>query len=458
MQYVLFEQFRGGKQGELDLGVILNMLSECADYDASKQRPIAGPYKLDRPDNEPYLRKLEEIDSSWVKKYLENVLVGIKKNDRGGVRAYRSQHRETRVMYDEDGEPTDESELLIDEGNGNYVDIDAAKAKLPYLLKRMYDKSRMLGISVMSLLIAYERARYVKNPPAPRHILDMDVYYMNKDGTLGNVLPSSANSGKVFPAARAWVAGEDADAYFRDAMELLRVCDVLGIDITRENPADYQRENIEKLKITYITRNRDYLRGVRNRNLTVLDTLSNARVSDFKAKTAQTKSIALLAREVQSMIVNSDDRKLRSIVEAPPDPIAMNQFFRTYGEYMRGFRITMQQRQEAFTSRRKVTLEDPNLQVIPVLADFETADGFLCSTLGGNLPQLFNIQQFHQPIGPTYAIAHASGYLFIVTDGHVIEYLDALELERYIRDYLCDNFTNRYNKNHKYGRWESCYT
>ena len=63
--------------------------------------------------------------------------------------------------------------------------------------------------------------------------------------------------------------------YFADAVELIRVCEVLGIDIRNEDPRDYQKDDIAKLKVTYISKNRDYLSGSRQRNITVLDSLSS---------------------------------------------------------------------------------------------------------------------------------------------------------------------------------------
>lgn len=54
------------------------MLKDKPDYDADQQKPIAGEWTKDRPTPTSYLRRLEDIDESWVKKYLENVLIGLK--------------------------------------------------------------------------------------------------------------------------------------------------------------------------------------------------------------------------------------------------------------------------------------------------------------------------------------------------------------------------------------------
>ena len=72
MRKVLFQQVPNG-----DLSRIIDMLKTQPDYDADHQKPVAGPYVKNKPDG-PYLRRLEDIGESWVQKYLENVLTGIK--------------------------------------------------------------------------------------------------------------------------------------------------------------------------------------------------------------------------------------------------------------------------------------------------------------------------------------------------------------------------------------------
>ena len=267
MRKVLFQQFQS-KDGSPDFGTIVQMLKDKPDYDADKQKPVAGEWTKDRPTPTSYLRRLEDIDESWVQKYLENVLTGIKTNKSGGMREYASRHREANTFRNSEGDTIEEGELLVDSPTYKAMDIAEAKSKLPYLLKRLYDKSLEMKVSAMSLIIAYEKAKIVRKVPRPKDILEVGVYKMGKDGNLEGLFPLTANSGKVFPPACDWIRGFNRmDPYFADAVELIRVCEVLGIDIRNEDPRDYQKDDIAKLKVTYISKNRDYLSGSRQRNL-----------------------------------------------------------------------------------------------------------------------------------------------------------------------------------------------
>lgn len=460
MQHVLFDQFKG-RLSSVDLQFVFDRLREEDDYDADKQRPVAGPWRLERTSSNAYLRRMEDIDESWVQKYLENVLTGIKINRSGGIREYESSNRETRTLTDSEGSSVDEGELLI--GSYDYTPMDVTKAadKLPYLLKRMFDKSLQLGISAMSLIIAYEKARRQSDAVGgvrPRHILGNTVYYMNANGQLDGVLPSTANSGKKFPPACDWILGKDRDSYFQDAMELLDVCDTLGIDITQEDPQDYQAEQIQKLKITYITKNREYLRGMRPRNLSVLDALAGATVSGQIKPEPPGGTLGDLARDMVQALLDSTTDVIVGIRNTSPDSQSINTFFRSFAAVTPKFRVSARSR--ALQSPARI----PNLykysdvpNCVPLLSDFKTRDGFLCSRRDDQLPYIFDLTPYVSDLGgERFGILHVSGYFFLLTDSPHVHYLDVLELACYVDDYKRGQFGNRYTQGHKYGWWDVC--
>jgi len=454
MRKVLFQQVPNG-----DLSRIIDMLKTQPDYDADHQKPVAGPYVKNKPDG-PYLRRLEDIDESWVQKYLENVLTGIKINKSGGMREYASHHREANTFRNSEGDTIEEGELLVDSPTYKAMDIAEAKSKLPYLLKRLYDKSLEMKVSAMSLIIAYEKAKIVRKVPRPKDILEVGVYKMGKDGNLEGLFPLTANSGKVFPPACDWIRGFNRmDPYFADAVELIRVCEVLGIDIRDEDPRDYQKDDIAKLKVTYISKNRDYLSGSRQRNITVLDSLSSIKVSDYGIARKQAPPISVRVMNTVQAILDCDDPTIQSILRQDPDAKAMNGFFHIYGQVAKDFRVTKKQHMEMLAVRRRAKLEDPKTLLVPVLEDFVTRDGFLCSLAGGSIPHVFRVKKYvdQEQVCADIAIAHASGYFFLVTEDNYVYYLDAVELGAYVNDFQRNVFTNRYSKNHKYGRWEFCF-
>ncbi|EDM99287.1 hypothetical protein BACCAP_03216 [Pseudoflavonifractor capillosus ATCC 29799] len=246
MRDVLFSQFR--KRGvEVDLDKIISMVKSVPDYDADKQQPVVGTWRKDRGHPDHYLRKLEEIDESWVRKYLENVLFGIRKNRSGGLREYAAQNQESRVLIGNEGEETEEGELLIDYGEFAPMDIAEAKSKLPYLLKRLHDKSIAMKVSAMSLIIAYERAKLSRKVPKPMDLLAVGVYRMGKDGNIEGRFPPSANSGKVFPPACDWILG------YTDAEKRSKMFDLSGFSydevITEEDGTEVRVVNTANYQI-----------------------------------------------------------------------------------------------------------------------------------------------------------------------------------------------------------------
>lgn len=457
MQKVLFQQF-SSKDNPPDLRRIIAMMKDQLDYDADKQKPVAGAWTKDREPPTDYLRRLEDIDESWVRKYLENVLVGIKTNKSGGLREYSSQNREAITLVGTEGEVTEEGELLVDSGEFSPIDIAEAKSKLPYLLKRLHDKSLLMRVSAMSLIIAYEKAKVVTKFPRPKDILEAGVYKMQADGNLDGIFPSSANSGKVFPPACNWIRGYAPDSYFDDAIELIRICRVLGIDIKEESPLDYQAKDIANLKVTYISKNLDYLNGSRKRNLSVLDSLSSVSVSDYAVVQKPTLPISVRVMNTIQAVLDCDNPDIRRILEQQPDANALNSFFKAYGESAKDFRVTRRHHMEMLTSSKRVHTENPNELLIPTLDDFLTRDGFLYSPKSDAIPQLFRVKKYiEEGMDADIAIAHSSGYFFLVTSSNCIYYLDAVELEAYVKDCQRGVFTNRYAKNHKYGRWDMCF-
>lgn len=456
MRDVLFSQFR--KRGvEVDLDKIISMVKSVPDYDADKQQPVGGTWRKDRGHPDHYLRKLEEIDESWVRKYLENVLFGIRKNRSGGLREYAAQNQESRVLIGNEGEETEEGELLIDYGEFAPMDIAEAKSKLPYLLKRLHDKSIAMKVSAMSLIIAYERAKLSRKVPKPMDLLAVGVYRMGKDGNIEGRFPPSANSGKVFPPACDWILGYTQDSYFTDAIELLRICTVLGIDIREEDPFDYQAADIAKLKVTYISKNRDYLSGSRQRNLSVLNSLSSVKISDYAVVSKSATPISVRVMNTVQSVLDCNDASIQKILEQKPDRDALNRFFRAYSEVAKDFRVTAQQRAEMSSTRRKITLANPKALLIPTMDDFITRDGFLYSPANSGVPQLFRIKKFtNDDIRADIAIAHSSGYLFLVADGNCVYYLDACQLTRYVDDFLSGR-AGQCTGNQKYGRWNVCF-
>ena len=257
------------------------------DYDADKQRPYWGE-REDDDDGEnihhesreyveygeveaEYPRRLEDIDITHVIAYLKSVSFGVRYNASNSVNSYRRANPTTKILVGNDDEMVEEKELLLDTDNSEYseFEIQEAKAKVPYLIKRMYDKSMELGVHLISLIIAYERAKakvYATNYKRkrdilvmPRHYLAEGVYSMNGDGTIGYRYDENANSGgnREFDRGKAWL-NTDSESR-RDASELIHCYEIMGIDIRDEDPKIYTKDLVNRMVVSYVTSNVDYV-------------------------------------------------------------------------------------------------------------------------------------------------------------------------------------------------------
>ena len=270
-------------------GSIYEILNEQEDYNADKQcptfeyytreeyndetkPPMYSPAKGEEPD---YARRLEDIDSTWIEAYLTNAIWGAINNASQSIREYNKRHPMARMMQDEEDDTlVSEADLSLEHENDySTEEIAKAKEKIPYLLRRLHDKSKQLRVHVISLIIAYEKAKGFialqnrasksrKKEVAPRHLLQNKVYTMNLDGTIGYMFGADANNREeTFKEARKWICHYQGyhDDYYTDMIELLHYYDVMGIDITKEDPYDYQEDFISQLTVIYITSNRDYV-------------------------------------------------------------------------------------------------------------------------------------------------------------------------------------------------------
>ena len=456
MQSVLREQLKNP-----DMSLIMSMLRDQNDYNADKQRPVSGPYIKRTSRSGEYNRRLEDIDESWVRKYVTDAVTGLKIRKSGGLREYRRSHAETRVIENGEGERVEESDLLLEYGNTSYrpMDVATAKSKLPYLLKRLHDKSVELRTSVLSLIRAYEIASSGGRKPMPKDILAATVYQMGADGTITGKFPGTANSGKVFPKARAWIAGEFPDSYFDDAMELLRVCDVLGIDIRNEDPREFQADTIEKMRVTYISRNREYLSGARSRNHSVLNDLACLSISDYsihqERKYRETQEI----QDVLQAVSDCESNELRHRLECLAPDGDFDLFFRAYAGLVT-FRVRKADLISASNTAHRKGIKYAENLLMPVLQDFIVRDGFLYDP--GNMahPRIFHMKVLPGIYPATTdgrVILHISGTAFLITRGNRLRFLDICTLAQYISDAKDGITDSTYGKNHKLGWWDACF-
>lgn len=272
-------------------GSIIQMFDIQGDVDIDRIKPYPGAknpkadqhqmlkaryrdFNPTEPYDAQYERKIENVDFSFIWSYIYNRWYNLTRDAKKGIREYSAEYRVARTYSEADDESdgyTEEKDLILDT---DYEIFSAeakqeAKEEIPFLLKRLHEKSKDCGVSIISLVRAFERGRitvelenqkksYVSTI-APRHVLPEGVYEMHENGMLGKRYDSSANSTeRRFRNAWSWLM-QYTDSYREDVDTLLKDYEILGIDIKEEDPFVYNQEFIDSMVVTFVSSNEEYI-------------------------------------------------------------------------------------------------------------------------------------------------------------------------------------------------------
>ena len=439
---VVAEMFRSSYDGSLSV-----LLASQPDYDADKQKPYRGkrtdeadenmnnefkdcnPMSEDIPE---YPRRLEDIDISHVTRYLHNVIYGARFNANNSVKAYARNTQTTLTLQDNEGEYIEEKDLLIDDtGDYSAYELQEAKNQLPYYIRRLHDKSKEIGIHLISLMRAYERAKdlvEIENlnrkhmiSVRPQHLISEGVYFMGADGTIGALCPVDANkNSRAFQAAYAWLSSDSPTR--RDANMLLNCFEMLGIDIRRESPLLYTKDYVDKLVVTYVTSNVDYLTRSSDND-------KHSKYSSYgfvKSIYNQLKDLPLEAYEEYSKVsvMSEDDEAqtaMRIFIDTPNVPDS---------DKYRSENMVAQEQMKLYNACKMVIhyYNERNKTVIN-LDRYDCYDGFFFSRTGNPLIlDLGYLMKGVSPNMPVYFLLNCNGYLVRCASGITTDYCDVLEV------------------------------
>jgi hypothetical protein len=247
---------------------ILALLEHPKDFLAEKAKPQPGVrplnYLTSTAGASQYLKRLEDIDSSWVYKYLEMVIVGLKQNAKKGIREAENEVKEYRLYHDnEEDELISEAELALENQITSWEVSIRYQERMIAILKRLHSRSKLMHISYISSIIAYEicKRRYPGKVPSIGLVLECGVYKMNNKGEFGTPVRQNETFREVFGFLSGWYP---TDPLYGDMMELISMCEELNIHLEHENACDYGEDFINQLVVTHITENRDYYVTERN--------------------------------------------------------------------------------------------------------------------------------------------------------------------------------------------------
>lgn len=274
-------------------GNVVELLKSVPDFDFDRIKPYEGEvnedsaidmelrknvpeFRYEDEESPLYVRRFEDMDGSFLYKYMYQIWYRINNYEKGGIREYLKANRVTGVYIDEEDGAVEEKDLITDYDfeDCDQSDVNRALSELPYLLKKIHEASKRLRLSLISLMRAFEIARDKEqnrrggsvsiSDIKPRHILsselirDYPVFYMTEEGTLGEMCAYDANKNKKEFADVFKLYARHTDPLCKLMDQFMLDLKIVGCDIRYENPANFVEEKINDVVVTHVINNESY--------------------------------------------------------------------------------------------------------------------------------------------------------------------------------------------------------
>lgn len=418
----------------------LSQLRDTDDFDAKAICVQPGTYVKQNDKSKPYLKYFEggvhngvrqpPIDVSWVKRRLSNMMFNIR-NQKGGFKTDKKSFKIRSTIPDEEsGVPIDSAEMLTTPRTCSELDVLEYRVKLPYLVKRLHNYGKSKGVHVMSLIIAHEKAKLTYCNDSKHNITNQDLYpnvldtYQDGDPLYVNGEPVylNKNKGPFQSWGFLWVTGrtnELRDDYYDDMKELVLICHRLGIDLTKEDPTKYTNELMDKITVTYIKSNKEYISKMVMREIDIAeyaDLYAEDKVDQdieddiFEVKSDESDIYTMFRNREAKFLLNYDSRIAKVIDEE-----------------------NNTEKIDNLLLRYKVIGED----VPSNTGKLYTENGFFRNTDGS--PLLLNanyLMNKERPVQDYICAVHSSGLLLLITNKTVLEVLRVERAIAYLTDLM----------------------
>lgn len=246
------------------------------DYDAdvdAEEHDTGVRYNpaVDKTDFNRYFRRLEDIASDYLEKYVGFMIYNVR-NHADGIKAYNSKHMEQPVLIgngdDEDFTELADLQLLTDDNDWPIHAKQSALENLPYVLKRLHNMSCYTGVHMISFIVAFLKAKDKNNRMRvvgsvktlkKNAVIEEGVYLCDGQGNITKrVLVQNKN--KRAADMFDWIIGSSQSyaAYYQDYLDFVHYCTVLNLDLYNDDMTKYQKDFMDKLIVTTVTPNRQY--------------------------------------------------------------------------------------------------------------------------------------------------------------------------------------------------------
>jgi len=294
---LLSEQFKNTS----NIYTLSEILEGSADFNASKARPNDDDIDGDSSasDRLDYYDRLEDIDDKWIRQYATQVIIGFKTNN-NGKRKVDYESKELEAFYDEEGRIISYSDLEEMEMDFTAEEIREAKVKLPYNLKVLQEGSEQYRAHLLSFIIAMERHAKVYGDTymTPRHFVEQGVYKVSPAGHITGEFSIQDNTSTYstewgFRPTVEWACGKRLDRFYEAYKDLLRVTDILGVDLAMEDPLEYDKDYVDKAVCTYLATNEEYIEAFGYGDPRIIELLKTENLFDVISEVSEEKVVPI---------------------------------------------------------------------------------------------------------------------------------------------------------------------
>lgn len=316
-------------QKDFDCDVVKSSLSEDCDDDEEEEDTFS-PYdpSKDPIDFKEYNRRLEDIAPKYLERYLGNVVFNICHRD-STLKRQQIKHKVQPCLMGNGDDSDDFTELadlqLEDKDEWSLGQKQNAQRNLSYVLKRLFNLSRISHVHIPSYIAAFERAKlYIEanhtqggsKMLSDNVVISQGVYLCDADGNITKkVLVENKN--QRAKGMFNWIMGRGGPyaAYYQDYVNFVHYCTVLDIDIVNDDMTKYQADFMDKLVVTTVTPNKQYVPAVYNalkNNLTTMAVEEKPEVDVIKNTIASFEQLCSTHPVIQDTVFKftADNRKM----------------------------------------------------------------------------------------------------------------------------------------------------
>lgn len=201
-----------------------------------------------------------------VRRYVQMMCVGYKNQSRSPVRTSVLNTSTTKTFIDEDGEKTEEYELLVDDKNLlNDMSIkNEAALKIPYLVKKIWDYSLELGSNLFTFIAAVMAMEDNNESISLKSFSRYKTVKIRQDGSFDRLWKHSTDIKYHLyrDSIVACIGGGSENSTIeitQEVIEFIKIMRILDIKLTYDDAVQIDSEFVNNIKCCYLPSMREYI-------------------------------------------------------------------------------------------------------------------------------------------------------------------------------------------------------